>query len=58
MGTYVYIDGFNLYNGSVKHTPTLKWLNLSELCRLLLSGRTIDLICFFTARVVAFDHDP
>jgi len=29
--TNVYIDGFNLYNGSVRHTP-FKWLDIGALC--------------------------
>ena len=56
MGTYVFIDGFNLYNGAVKGTQ-YKWLNLSEVCQTLFPGKTIDLIRYFTARVIAFDHD-
>ncbi len=56
MGVYVYIDGFNLYNGAVKRTQ-YKWLNLSQVCQKLLPGKTIDLIRYFTARVIAFDHD-
>jgi len=56
MGTYVYIDGFNFYNGAVKRTQ-YKWLNISQVCQKLLPGKTIDLIRYFTARIIAFDHD-
>ena len=57
MSTYVYIDGFNLYNGAVKNTP-FKWLNIAELCQRLFPQETIDLIRYFTIRVIGFDHDP
>ncbi|MCH7706636.1 MAG: NYN domain-containing protein [Chloroflexi bacterium] len=56
MHTYVYIDGFNLYNGAVKRTP-YKWLNLAEVCRLLFPGDQVAVIHYFTARVIGFDHD-
>lgn len=56
MGTCVYIDGFNLYNGAVKRTD-YKWLDISQVCQKLLVGQTIDLIRYFTARIIAFDHD-
>lgn len=47
----IYIDGFNLYYGAVKGTP-YKWLNVAELCRLLLpSHYHINRIKYFTARV-------
>lgn len=35
VGTYVYIDGFNLYYRALKGTP-YKWLDLERLCGLLL----------------------
>ena len=34
MKTYVYVDGFNFYFGSVKGTPN-KWLNIRKLCETL-----------------------
>jgi hypothetical protein len=40
MKTYVYVDAFNLYFGSLKHTPH-KWLDLSRLCDLLLPKHQI-----------------
>src|SRR5690348_13407120 len=52
----VYIDGFNLYY-TIKQTP-YKWLDLSRLCSLLLSGYTISRIRYFTARVQARPGDP
>lgn len=57
MRTNVYIDGFNLYNGSVRHTP-FKWLDIGALCATLLPGRTINKIRYFTASVMAFPHNP
>lgn len=57
MGTNVYIDGFNLYNGAVKNTP-FKWLDLAALCAILLPGHTIHRIRYFTALVLGFRHDP
>ena len=56
MDTIVYIDGFNLYHGSVKGTP-YKWLDLGSLCATLLPGRNIKKIRYFTAIVVDFPHD-
>ena len=55
--TVVYIDGFNLYYGSVKGTP-YKWLDLAKLCSLLLPTHSIQHINYFTARVHARTDDP
>jgi len=52
----VYIDGFNLYYGSVRRT-NLKWLNLAALCTELLPSYQINRIRYFTAHVRAFKHD-
>ncbi len=46
MKTYVYVDAFNLYFGSLKHTP-YKWLDISRLCALLLPKHQIDRIKYF-----------
>ena len=49
--TRVYVDGFNLYYGSVKGT-SYKWLNLVELARQLVpAGNVVDKLKYFTARV-------
>ncbi|TVQ76620.1 MAG: NYN domain-containing protein [Bradymonadales bacterium] len=48
--TYVYIDGFNLYYGCLRHT-NYKWLNLEALCSNLLKENEIVKIKYFTARV-------
>lgn len=53
----VYVDGFNLYYGAVKDTP-YRWLNLEQLCRLLLPRDTIHRIRYFTALVDVRPSDP
>lgn len=50
MRVNVYIDGFNLYYGAVKGTP-YRWLNLAEICRLLLPRDEVLQIKYFTALV-------
>jgi hypothetical protein len=54
---YVYVDGFNLYYGSLKGTP-YRWLDLNRLCSLLLPKAHIRHIHYFTARVSARPNDP
>ncbi|HEY98577.1 MAG TPA: NYN domain-containing protein [Dehalococcoidia bacterium] len=53
----VYIDGFNLYYCAVKGT-SFKWLDLNKLCSNLFSGKHIDKIYYFTAKIRAPRHDP
>lgn len=55
--TNVYIDGFNLYYGSLKRTP-YKWLDIGKLCQVMLPTHIIQTIKFFTANVSARPHDP
>lgn len=50
MRTSVYIDGFNLYYGSLKRTP-YKWLDVRKLCQAILTNDTIQSIKYFTANV-------
>jgi hypothetical protein len=57
MKTFVYVDGFNLYYGSLKGSP-YKWLDLNKLCQLLLPQHTIVHIRYFTALVKARPSDP
>lgn len=57
MATYVYIDGFNLYYGAVKHTK-LRWLDIGRMCRLLLPGHDIVGFPYCTAIVSGRDNDP
>ncbi len=49
--TYVYVDGFNLYYGTLRKTP-FKWLNLEALVQRLLDPENqIQRIRYFTAPV-------
>lgn len=50
MITNLDIDGFNLYNRAVKHTP-LKWLDLRALAETLVPVDDIRRVCYFTALV-------
>ena len=53
MRTNIYIDGFNLYYGSLKDTP-YKWLDLKALfSRILNPDHTILAIKLYTAKVAA-----
>jgi len=54
--TNVYIDGFNLYYGAVRHTA-LKWLDVKKLSLTLLPGISLNRIRYFTARVKKSPHD-
>lgn len=57
MKTIVYVDGFNLYYGSVKGTA-YKWLDPLKLCQHLLPKNQILRIKYFTALVSARPGDP
>jgi hypothetical protein len=57
MKTSVYIDGFNLYYGSLKGT-SYKWLDPSALCGVMIPRNTVTSIKYFTARVSARPGDP
>lgn len=46
----VYVDGFNLYYGSIKGGPN-KWLNLERYFTLLRQGDDVQRIHYFTAMV-------
>jgi uncharacterized LabA/DUF88 family protein len=53
MRTYIYVDGFNLYNRALKNTPH-KWLDLKKLCEIeLASYNQIEVIKYFTSPVKA-----
>jgi len=46
----VYIDGFNLYYGVLKHSP-YKWLDVQKLSEFLLEeGEELEFVKYFTAR--------
>ena len=53
MTTNIYVDGFNLYYGSVRKFPQFKWLDIANLCRRLLPSHQINRIRYFTSRVSA-----
>lgn len=56
--TSVYIDGFNLYYGSLKNTP-YRWLDLKALCQNILPAHhEIKTIRYFIARVSGTPEDP
>jgi uncharacterized LabA/DUF88 family protein len=58
MDTIVYVDGFNLYYGTLKGTP-YKWLNIFVLCNhLLQTHHQIVAIKYYTALVKARPQDP
>ena len=57
MKTRVYIDGFNLYYGSLKGTA-YRWLDLAAFCDRLFPKNTIDKIHYFTAKISARSGDP
>jgi hypothetical protein len=56
MVTNVYIDGFNLYYGSLKNTK-FKWLDVSKLIISLYPNITLNKIRYFTARVKPLLHN-
>jgi hypothetical protein len=53
----VYIDGFNLYYGSLKRTP-YKWLDVSRLCTAMLPTDRVTAINYYTARISARPGNP
>jgi uncharacterized LabA/DUF88 family protein len=56
--TSVYIDGFNLYFGSLRHTPH-KWVDVKAMAeRHLASHHQITAIKYFTAKINARPGDP
>jgi hypothetical protein len=56
--TIVYVDGFNLYYGLLRHTP-YEWLDLDALCKSLLRpSDQLLAICYYTALVQPLKQDP
>jgi hypothetical protein len=53
----VYVDGFNLYYGSLKRTP-YKWLDLGRLCATMLPNDRVTAINYYTARISARPGNP
>lgn len=50
MDSNVYVDGLNLYYGSLRNSP-YKWLDIARLCQILYPTIQIKRIRYFTARV-------
>ncbi len=47
----LYVDGFNLYHGSLKNRwPQFKWLNLQTFCDALTPGSAVKRVRYFTAQ--------
>lgn len=58
MKATVYIDGFNLYYGSLKKTP-FRWLDIRKLSEMMLSDEdSITRLKYFTATVSSPPWDP
>lgn len=58
MRTYVYIDGFNFYYGSLKGSP-FKWVDPVALSRAILPGKNrVQCVRYFTAKISARMDDP
>ena len=56
MSTNVYIDGLNLFHGSLKGSEH-KWLDIRRLAEELLPRESINDVFYFTARMMAKDGD-
>ena len=56
MKTIVYVDGFNLFYGAIKGT-TYKWLDIRQMCQLLLPTNNIIGIKYFTAPIKIWRND-
>ena len=55
---FVYIDGFNLYNGALKDKSNYKWLDLIKLSEHILKTDIVLKVKYFTAHVKALgDND-
>lgn len=54
---WVYIDGFNLYNGALAKAGH-KWLDLSAFAQNLMPNDSIGRIKFFTASIIPRPTDP
>ena len=53
-----YIDGFNLYKGSLATRPYLKWLDLRSWCQNQIPNYSLRSVFYFTSRVkLRFDSD-
>lgn len=57
MKVWIYVDGFNLYNGALRGKP-YKWLDLLKFSESLLPNDDIEHIKYFTALVDSRVNDP
>jgi len=57
MNVSVYVDGFNLYNGTLKGTP-YRWLDLYAFAQKLCPNDQVNKVKFFTAQVDRRFDDP
>ena len=57
MKTMVYVDGFNLYYGVLKNSP-YKWLDIHQMCCLLLPVDQIVGVRYFSAKIIPRASDP
>ncbi len=56
--TIVYIDGYNLYYGLLKDTPSAKWLDVRALVTSMFKQEhELHAVKLFTARVRTYPHD-
>ncbi|MGL0787957.1 NYN domain-containing protein [Xanthomonas translucens] len=59
MRTFVYVDGFNLYNSGLKQDRSLRWLDIRAMCGAVLKPENkIEGLRYFTARISAEPDDP
>lgn len=58
MRAIIYIDGFNLYYGSLRANPSLKWLNPRKLVELIFPDIEILSLKYFTANITDRASDP
>ncbi len=54
--TYVYVDGFNLYDGSIRRTP-YRWLDLFRFAQAMLPKNHVVKLKYFTAIVKPAPND-
>jgi len=57
MSTGIYIDGLNLYYGSLRKSPS-KWLDIEKFGKFIVPSDEIAIIRYFTAIVRARPDDP
>ena len=57
MRTGIYIDGLNLYYGSLRKSPN-KWLDIEKFGKLIVPSDDLEIIRYFTAIVRARPDDP